>query len=154
MTILAKYIFSFLFSINISAGANSGCLVTKVVDGDTFHCKYQDTLIIVRLLGVDTPELHHPKKSIQCFANEAKVFTESQILGKKVKLSFEGPMQDRYERFLAWTTYGNKKNLSFELVKNGYGVVYTKYPTSKMPYMLQLERKAKAELKGIWGSCR
>ena len=49
--------------------------VERVIDGDTIIVErgaYHDT---IRLLGVDTPETHHPRKPVQCFGPEASAYT-------------------------------------------------------------------------------
>ncbi|OGY43005.1 MAG: hypothetical protein A2Y67_03395 [Candidatus Buchananbacteria bacterium RBG_13_39_9] len=128
--------------------------VIRVVDGDTIVL---DTKAKVRLLGVDTPELHHPKKPVQCFAQEAKDFTARQVLNQKVKLTFEGQRQDRYGRLLAWVWYGPgyKKLLNAEIIKWGYGFSYRKYPTSRLEEFNRLEKEARENQRGLWspGAC-
>jgi micrococcal nuclease len=49
--------------------------VVQVFDGDTIvvqRGEYRDT---IRLLGVDTPETHHPTKPVQCYGPEASAYT-------------------------------------------------------------------------------
>jgi micrococcal nuclease len=45
--------------------------VSRAIDGDTIVVRapngHTDT---VRILGVDTPETHHPRKPVQCFGPE------------------------------------------------------------------------------------
>jgi micrococcal nuclease len=131
------------------AQSPAGILVIRVIDGDTIVIANGQK---VRLLGVDTPELHHPNKKVECFAQEAKLFTEAQILNKEVKLTSEGPKQDRYGRLLAWVWYGDdfKKLLNAEIIKEGYGFSYRKYPTSKLEEFNELERQAREQQKGLW----
>lgn len=123
--------------------------VTRIVDGDTFVLETKDK---VRLLGVDTPELHHPKKPVQCFAQEAKDFSSRQVLNQKVKLTFEGSPRDRYNRVLAWIWYGPgyKKLLNAEIIKQGYGFSFRKYPTSKLEEFNRLEQEARTNKRGLW----
>ena len=56
-------------------------LVTKVIDGDTIALENGEK---VRYLGIDTPELHHPKKEVECFAYQAHEKNKELVLGKKV----------------------------------------------------------------------
>jgi len=126
-----------------------GILVVRVIDGDTIVTSNN---IHVRLLGVDTPELHHPQKKVECFAHEAKKFTESQVLNKKVKIILEGKQDDPWKRPLAWVWYGKyfKKLLNAEIIKQGYGFSFRKYPTSKLEEFNELERQARQQQKGLW----
>jgi len=123
--------------------------VIRVVDGDTFVLETKDK---VRLLGVDTPELHHPQKPVQCFSQEAKDFTAKQVLNQKVKLTFEGQRRDRYGRILAWVWYGSgyKKLLNAEIIRQGYGFSYRKYPTSRLEEFNRLEKEARENQRGLW----
>ncbi|OGY42847.1 MAG: hypothetical protein A2Y67_00065 [Candidatus Buchananbacteria bacterium RBG_13_39_9] len=127
----------------------AGILVVRIIDGDTIVIASGQK---VRLLGVDTPELHHPNKKVECFAEEAKKFTESQVLNKPVKLTSEGPKQDKYGRLLAWVWYGEdfKKLLNAEIIREGYGFSFRKYPTSKLKEFNELERIAREKQKGLW----
>lgn len=123
--------------------------VIRVIDGDTIVLNTGEK---VRLLGVDTPELHHPRKIIQCFGTEAKGFTESKVLNRVVRLSYEGVKYDRYGRTLAWVWYGDRL-LNRDLIRAGYGFSYRKYPTSRLLEFNELERHAREGRVGLWGSC-
>ena len=139
-----------LISCSISSGYVKDAIeVTKVIDGDTLVLSYGTK---VRLLGVDTPELHHPSKPVQCYAEEAKKFTELQVLNKPVKLTFEGPSTDKYGRTLAWVWYGPSYSilLNSEIIRKGYGFSYRKYPTSKLALLNKLEQEARTKQLGLW----
>jgi len=70
------------FAATSSIGADY-YLVTRAVDGDTIVLATKDR---VRLIGVDTPELHHPRKPVQYYAEEAYRFTQMIVGGKTVRL--------------------------------------------------------------------
>ena len=61
-------------------------LVKRVIDGDTIQLSNGEQ---VRLIGVDTPEIKHPKKPVECFGKEASAFTEKTVEGKEVRWSGE-----------------------------------------------------------------
>src|SRR3954453_1316 len=75
--------------------------VVNVVDGDTIDVargpdgRDTDT---VRLLGIDTPETHHPTKPVECFGPEAAAFTKSQLEGRTVTLEDDVEPRDVYGR--------------------------------------------------------
>ena len=125
--------------------------VLIVIDGDTIKTNQHET---IRFLGVDTPELHHPHRPTECYANEAKQFTKKQVLNKRVLLTFEYPYKDKYNRTLAWVWYGYnyKTLLNLEIIKQGYGFSYKKYPTSKLKELNEAENTAKTYRKGLWNS--
>lgn len=123
--------------------------VIDVIDGDTIIVGKNEK---VRLLGVDTPELHHPQKPVQCYAKEAKDFVISRVMGKTVKLTFEGIRKDSYGRTLAWVWYGDnfRHLLNRDIIANGYGFSYRKYPTSRTDEFNKLEAMARETQKGLW----
>ena len=123
--------------------------VERAIDGDTVVLVGGER---IRLLGVDTPELHHPSKPVQCYAEEARRFSRSMVENKQVKLTFEGPLKDRYGRTPAWVWYGDKYSrlLNADLIEEGYGFSYRKYPTSKVEEFNRMERKAREAGRGMW----
>src|SRR5688572_22093375 len=60
--------------------------VQRVVDGDTLLLGTGER---VRLIGVDTPETVHPKKTVEAFGKEASAFTQRMVEGKLVRLEFD-----------------------------------------------------------------
>src|SRR6266508_4653917 len=50
--------------------------VIRIVDGDTIVVSPNEK---VRLIGVDTPETVHPKKTVECFGKDAKEFTRTMV---------------------------------------------------------------------------
>jgi micrococcal nuclease len=76
--------------------------VVDVADGDTIDIEFRGDVHTVRLLGIDTPETHHPTKPVQCFGPEASEFTTQALLGRTVELEFDQQRRDAYGRLLAW----------------------------------------------------
>ena len=52
--------------------------VAAVSDGDTIDVDFGGDIEAVRLLGIDTPETHHPTPPVECFGAEASARTWSQ----------------------------------------------------------------------------
>ena len=126
-------------------------LVERVVDGDTLILSGGDR---VRLIGVDTPETHHPTKPVQPFGPKAYEFTRSKVEGKRVQLSFDpGETKDRYGRTLAYV-YVDGEFLNELLIRQGLARALTNYPfSSDMKHVFRTaEARAKAERRGIWSS--
>src|SRR5262249_11533513 len=73
-----------------------------VVDGDTIDVARGDVTDTVRLLGIDTPETHHPRKPVECFGPEASAYTDSKLRGRAVQLEGDVEGRDRYGRRLAY----------------------------------------------------
>lgn len=83
-------------------------VVTNIVDGDTFDVEINGKEERVRLLLVDTPETKDPDKPVQPFGPEATEFAEKTLSGKEVRLEFDGPERDKYDRLLVYLWVGDK----------------------------------------------
>jgi micrococcal nuclease len=134
------------FAASNSIGADY-YLETRAVDGDTIVLANKDR---VRLIGVDTPELHHPRKPVQYFADEAYRFTQKIAEGKTVRLEYDWQRRDRYGRLLAYVYLPDGTFLNAELIRQGYGHAYTKYPFKYLDEFRRLEREARETGKGLW----
>jgi endonuclease YncB( thermonuclease family) len=151
------------FGINNASGGELQGLCTKVFDGDTIEVSLiQDSrqklltpnselrTYTVRLIGVDTPELSHPLKPVQYFAQEASSFTTKIVLGKKVKLEFDLEREDKYGRLLAYVFLPDGRMLNAEIIKQGYGFAYTRFPFRYLEEFRQYERDARSKGLGLW----
>jgi len=126
--------------------------VTKAVDGDTIKVKIGRKTETVRLIGVSTPESVHPRKPVEYFAREASAFTKRMALGKRVRLEDDPACtnRDRYGRLLRYVYLPNGRMLNAEIIRQGYGHAYPKYPFSRMEEFRKLERKAREKGRGLW----
>jgi micrococcal nuclease len=122
-------------------------IVTRVVDGDTVVLNRGER---VRLIGVDTPETKHPQKPVQRFGREATAFTRRVVEGRPVHLEYDGQRRDRYGRTLAYVFLADGRLLNAEIIRQGYGFAYTKYPFRRLEEFRQLEREARRAGRGLW----
>ncbi len=128
-------------------------LVTRVVDGDTIIVGARER---VRLIGVDTPETKHPQKPVEYFGKEATAFTRKMVEGKRVKLEFDEANtkighKDKYKRTLAYVFLEDGTFLNAEIVKQGYGHAYTRFPFKYLDEFRRYEREAREQGRGLWG---
>jgi len=122
-------------------------LVTRVIDGDTIELANGEK---VRYIGVDTPELHHPQKEVEYYAQEAYGANRRLVEGKRVRLELDVEERDRYGRILAYV-YVDDLMVNEWLVANGYARVATFPPNVKYAErFLQLEREARQAKVGLW----
>ncbi len=90
--------------------------VVDVVDGDTIKVMYENEVVTIRLLYIDTPEY---TKEIEEYGFEASQALKSIIsTSDKVYLEFDGDMHDKYGRVLAWVWCDDVLAQEI-LVKNG-----------------------------------
>ena len=123
-------------------------IVKRAVDGDTLLLTNGER---VRLIGVDTPETKHPKKPVERFGKEAYLFTKKMVEGKEVRLEYDWPRRDKYKRLLAYVYLMDGTFLNAEIVKQGYGFAYTRFPFKYLEEFRRYEREARENGKGLWG---
>ncbi|MEK6690995.1 MAG: thermonuclease family protein [Nitrospirota bacterium] len=121
--------------------------VIRIIDGDTIVLDGGEK---VRLIGVDTPETKDPRKPVEYFGWEATRFTKEMVEGKRVRLEYDWQRQDKYERTLAYIFLEDGTFLNAEIIKQGYGFAYTKYPFKYLEEFRQYEREARENSRGLW----
>jgi micrococcal nuclease len=122
--------------------------VRRVIDGDTFVLTDGAH---VRLVGVDTPELERGGRPVQYYAEEARKFLTGLVQDKKVTLKIPWPRKDKYGRTLAYLYLENGTFVNAEIIKQGYGFAYTKYPFEYMDTFREYQKQAMRESRGLWG---
>lgn len=129
--------------------------VVRVVDGDTVILLIHGEKTSVRLIGVDTPETVHPRKPVQYYGREAGLFLKNLLRGEEVYIEQRGKADefDRYGRLLAYL-YRAPDGLfvNLEIVRQGYGHAYTRFPFQYMDLFRFYEWKARECEKGLWAS--
>lgn len=134
----------------------SSGIIKRIVDGDTIILESGQT---IRLLNIDTPETVKPNTPVKCYGKEASNFAKSQLIGR-VQLTYDQEKYDRYSRLLAFVFTSNvdtshiENSFNSTIVQNGYGRSLMIAPnTTHKNYFQKLERTAKEQNLGIWGSC-
>lgn len=125
-------------------------LVVRVVDGDTIHVRLADRLEKVRYIGVNTPELRHPRKGEEPGADAAHAVNRRLVEGKRVRLELDVQARDRYGRLLAYVWVGATM-INAELVRLGYAQVMTIPPNVRhQALFVRLQRDAREAGRGLW----
>jgi micrococcal nuclease len=128
--------------------------VIEATDGDTVvvvleHGK-RDT---VRILGVDTPETHHPTKGVECFGPEAAAFTARRLTGHVVRLEPDVEARDLYGRRLAHVIVDGHR-FSDELLRRGFARLLVIDPNrTHARELLRAELDARNAERGLWAVC-
>jgi len=138
--------------------------VTRIVDGDTFELENKEK---VRVLGIDSPEKYESgklnndaersgqdKKTIQKLGELASEHAKKLIEGKKVTLIPEPNYEDKdvYGRILRYVYLEDGTFFNKQMVSDGYAIAYRKYPVSKLDELIQAEKEARMNKKGLWGN--
>jgi micrococcal nuclease len=145
MKILSPAIVFLLLFISCS---NPQILIcARVVDGDTIVLSNNER---DRLIGVDTPETKHPQKPAEYYGKEATAFTNKMVGGKVVRLNYDQQRRDKYGRLLAYVYLMDGTFLNAEIIKQGYGHAYTRFPFKYMEQFKQYEKEAREAKRGLW----
>ena len=140
----------------------SDILVRRVIDGDTIQLETGER---VRLIGIDTPEMHESDKlyrdsqrtkqdirTIQALGRRSYEFTKKLVEGKRVSLEFDVEKYDKYSRLLAYV-YLKKDGIfvNAEIIKQGYASLMTIPPNAKYTDLfLKLYQDARKNRRGLW----
>lgn len=105
--------------------------VYRVVDGDTIHVYIGAQVYGLRMLGMDTPELHYMGRAQPVWGLQAKKTLASMVRGgDTVTLEFDKQKCDRYGRLLVHV-FKNGRSLNFEQIRNGMAANYCIAPNLK-----------------------
>ena len=129
--------------------------VTRVVDGDTLKVHVAGREETVRVLGIDTPELHKPGTPVECGARAAARAMERFAAGRRVELVTD-PSQDerdRYGRLLAYVD--GRRDLGEAMVRSGWAEVYVfeDEPFARLDRYRAAARAARSAGRGVQSAC-
>jgi micrococcal nuclease len=119
----------------------------RVVDGDTIELDGGER---IRLIGVNTPESVDPRRPVEYFGKEAAAFTRRMVEGRSVRLEYDEETRDNYGRTLAYVYLPDGTSLNAELIRQGYGFAYTRFPYRRQQEFVALEREAREQGRGLW----
>jgi|AntDeeMinimDraft_5_1070356.scaffolds.fasta_scaffold10144_3 micrococcal nuclease len=138
--------------------------VTEIVDGDTVEVRYANgTTDTVRLLGVDTPEVHVAndppefegvpdteagKACLRDAGRNASGYVRRTLAGEQVRLAVGGDRRGRYGRLLAFVRHDGT-TVNHRLVAEGYARVYESSFTGRERFH-RAESRAQRKKLGLW----
>jgi micrococcal nuclease len=143
--------------------------VTEVVDGDTIDIRYEDgSTDTVRLLGVDTPEVHTSvspdefegipdtdagRGCLDDWGGRASGYAKDQLAGETVQIQFDDAADRRgaFDRLLTYVIVDGQ-NFNYQLVANGYARVFDS-TFSQSDRFYTAESDAQTTQTGVW-ECR
>jgi len=130
--------------------------VVRIVDGDTLYVSVEDKdkkQIDIRLKGIDTPETVAEGKPVEPYGKEASAFLANLLQGEYVYMEYEKgtPELDDYKRTLAYLyRVPDGMFVNLEIVRQGYGRVFTKYEFKYKELFTAYETRATESKKGLW----
>jgi micrococcal nuclease len=138
--------------------------VYDVVDGDTIDIEYNGVNDTIRLLGVDTPEVHvetspseyknmpETPESRECLRNwgeKASSYMKQEV-DEELRIEVGGDERGSYGRLLAYVyAENNTESLNYLLVEKGYARVYES-DFDQLQRFLDAEEAAREAEKGLW----
>ena len=131
-------------------------VIERVIDGDTIDIEIGGRAERVRMIGIDTPELHTDSGAPECMAGEARTFTESYLpAGTEVRLERDIVGRDDYGRLLAYVFRRGDDVLINELiVAAGYARPLTIAPNdAHRRRFVDAAHTAEASALGLWRTC-
>jgi micrococcal nuclease len=129
---------------SLSAQVRSPCVVSRIVDGDTFYCEDGTR---VRPIGFDAPERAQGDAADSAAATLMRWVPPGDTVGLERDVS----VTDRYGRRLAWVWRGDTL-VNERMVASGWALLYTVPPDVRHVEALQAaQARARKEQRGIWG---
>jgi endonuclease YncB( thermonuclease family) len=136
--------------------AAGSAVVEQVVDGDTIDVAIGGRHERVRLLGIDTPEVHVDNGVPECFGPEAAEHTAALLpAGTRVRLERDVVGRDHYGRLLAHVyRLADGLLVNAELLRHGYARTLTIAPNRALAERyVAATVAAEAEGLGLWSAC-
>ena len=135
-----------LLALPSAAGAAT---ITRVVDGDTVKVG----ATTVRLIGIDTPEVH---VGVECGGPQASAYAK-RFEGRQVRLRTD-PTQstyDRYGRLLAYVDLAGGGSMNARMVRAGWAsfYVYNGAPFTRVGPFRRAQTQARTAGRGVWRRC-
>jgi len=125
--------------------------VRQVIDGDTITVS---GVGVVRLLGVDAPEKTGGYRQSEPFGDAATAFMRRLVEGQIVKLEYDGPRKDQYNRTLAYVFLPDGRLTNLEIIKAGLAETYRRFEYQRKEAFFAAEREAKNAKRGMWATRR
>lgn len=148
-------------SSGVSADTAPGTLhgpypVVRTVDGDTIRVDRDGEEIVVRFIGLDTPETVAQDRPIECFGPEASSRTAGLVDGGEVWLEYDeaSGLTDKYDRTLAFVWLNPDTMLNELLIEEGFAeeVTYTEGYAHQGDFRAA-EARAREAGAGLWSAC-
>lgn len=149
----APFLGAFLFGLLLAyadpgAAGGTWAQVQAVVDGDTLLLRDRR---LVRLIGINSPELGKDGASDEPLAQDARRYLSGLIKDQPVNIVMETEPQDRHGRRLAHVLLPDGRNVQEMLLEQGLASIVAVPPNiGWLERYAAVERKARAQRRGLW----
>lgn len=158
----AFFVAGALLLVVLAVPAQTPCSADRVDDwAQSEHVYDGDTLRVgdgrrIRLLGIDTPELHHDGRPSDPFARKAQqALRRLAGPGKRIGLRYEEQRHDRHGRTLAHVFTEDGQNVQALLLAKGLAGTLVIPPNAWQAWCyLALEKAARDARRGMWSHPR
>lgn len=131
--------------------------VTRITDGDTLRVQLNaGTEEKVRLIGIDTPEVHGRGGLRECFGKEASAELARLLpIGTTVRVAIDAEPRDRYGRLLAYVyRQPDDLHVNLEMARRGFAAALTVPPNVAFAdEFVDAAGDARDANRGLWAAC-
>lgn len=151
-----KYIFGLIILSALTTAVTAASYpaqVLRIVDGDTLVLRWDGQEENVRIIGIDTPEIH--TGTTECFGQEAFVYAQ-ELLPPLSPVIFEFNNEyDRYDRALGYIILADGRDFGQTMIANGYAYAFRSFDHERMNIYTTVESVARLDGRGLWaeGAC-
>ncbi|MGW8248259.1 MAG: thermonuclease family protein [Acidiferrobacterales bacterium] len=140
--------FVFLLSVTAFAASAQVAEVRHVIDGDSLQLVSRQQ---VRMIGVNTPEMHGADDRPEPFALQARDMTKRLIGNQPVQLIPGAEKYDHYHRLLAYVETGDGRDIPEQLLAEGLGFLVAIPPNlARLNRYQAAQERARSAGRGIW----
>jgi endonuclease YncB( thermonuclease family) len=128
--------------------------IVEVYDGDTVRVERADgSLVSVRLIGVDAPEIDSKYREAELGGPAAAAFARRLIPLGPARLETDpaGDDADKYGRLLRYVRLADGRDAGAEIIAAGFAQTYRRFTYGRRDSYRALESQAKAAGRGLWG---
>jgi micrococcal nuclease len=123
-------------------------LVTAVFDGATINIAAVGR---VRLLGIEAPKRGHALDATAPFARDAKTRLTALVLHRWIRLEWDGPPTDNYNRHRAYVLTEDGQFINAILLREGLARFSAGPSVSRLDELRRAEAEAQSFRRGLWG---
>ncbi|MFM8322070.1 MAG: thermonuclease family protein [Chloroflexota bacterium] len=123
-------------------------LVTKIVDGETLEIAYGQSVVTVKLIGVDAPSIGNPP---EWQAAQAYGFAVSLVNGKTVTLVQDAQNFDPQTGQFSFYVLSGNTFVNYEMIRQGFGRAVSQPPNVSCDNaFIAAQVEAQGSVRGVW----